>query len=203
MKTVKVEAHRQKSGANLLDGSEQQQVQKLIEVFNDLFLEAENTELIRGEGEPIYLPADTNSSRHRIEFAHGFFNSALHEVAHWCVAGPARRLLVDFGYWYQPDGRSLQQQSQFEKVEIKPQALEWIFARACGRRFRVSLDNLSLQAEGVVIDDSGFKKDLVGEVQRRIKAGLPDRAKQFTAALANTFNPGFQLEPALFKVEDL
>ncbi|GAM69307.1 transporting ATPase [Vibrio sp. JCM 19236] len=26
----------------------------------------------------------------------------MHEIAHWCVAGPKRRLLEDFGYWYEP-----------------------------------------------------------------------------------------------------
>ncbi len=50
------------------------------------------------------------------------FASALHEISHWCIAGKARRELVDFGYWYCPDGRDAMTQSQFEDVEVKPQA---------------------------------------------------------------------------------
>ncbi|MEA7548766.1 elongation factor P hydroxylase, partial [Salmonella enterica subsp. enterica serovar Anatum] len=43
-----------------------------------------------------------------------------YEISHWCIAGKARRELVDFGYWYCPDGRDAQTQSQFEDVEVKP-----------------------------------------------------------------------------------
>ena len=52
----------------------------LIEIFNNTFLESENTILVKGDDEPIYLPADANSPHHRIIFAHGFFQSALHEI---------------------------------------------------------------------------------------------------------------------------
>ena len=69
----------------------------LIEIFNNTFLESENTILVKGDDEPIYLPADANSPHHRIIFSHGFFQSALHEIAHWCIAGRERRQLVDFG----------------------------------------------------------------------------------------------------------
>ncbi|MCG8316560.1 MAG: elongation factor P hydroxylase [Pseudomonadales bacterium] len=203
MNTVLNKEQRQKTGTNDLDDVEEQQVQQLIDVFNRLFSETENTRLVRGEGEPIYLPANPSCSYHRIEFAHGFFNSALHEIAHWCVAGSERRQLVDFGYWYQPDGRSLAQQAEFENVEVKPQALEWIFAQASGRRFRVSLDNLSLQAEGITIDDSKFKRHLCDEVKRRICDGLPPRAERFVDALAMAFNPAFTLDITAFKLEDL
>ncbi len=72
-----------------------------------------------------------------------FFNSALHEISHWSIAGDKRRLLPDLGYWYAPDGRTAEQQALFEQVEIKPQAIEWLFATAFGRKFRVSLDNLT------------------------------------------------------------
>ena len=34
------------------------------------------------------------------------FNSALHEISHWTIAGKERRLLADLGYWYAPDGRT-------------------------------------------------------------------------------------------------
>lgn len=70
--------------------------QDLIAIFNDTFLETFNTKLELGGDEPIYLPADQEHPHHRIIFARGFYASALHEIAHWCVAGPERRLLEDF-----------------------------------------------------------------------------------------------------------
>lgn len=95
----------------------------------------------RSDGEPEYFPIQ-NGMPARIEFAHGFFASALHEISHWCIAGEARRRLPDFGYWYAPDGRTEKQQQAFERVEIKPQALECLFTLACNRSFEVSQDNL-------------------------------------------------------------
>jgi release factor glutamine methyltransferase len=38
------------------------------------------------------------------------------------VAGKERRKLEDFGYWYEPDGRSEERQRDFEKVEVKPRS---------------------------------------------------------------------------------
>lgn len=102
--------------------------------------------LVKGDFEPEYFPA-TPDQLARIQFAHGFFNSALHEISHWCIAGEQRRLLPDLGYWYAPDGRTQEQQTLFEQVEIKPQAIEWLFAQAFGRKFRVSLDNLTGEGE--------------------------------------------------------
>lgn len=112
----------------------------LIQLFNTLFSD-QKVILARSTGEPEYFPA-CNDQPARIEFAHGFFASALHEISHWCVAGKTRRTLSDFGYWYAPDGRSATQQQAFERVEIKPQALECLFTLACGRPFQVSQDNL-------------------------------------------------------------
>ncbi|MDX1454750.1 MAG: elongation factor P hydroxylase, partial [Gammaproteobacteria bacterium] len=109
----------------------QHDVDALIRLFNSLFEDSHNTILVRGDDEPLYLPADTGHPRHRIIFAHGFFASALHEIAHWCIAGPQRRQLVDYGYWYRPDGRNAEEQRAFEDVEARPQALERIFSEAC------------------------------------------------------------------------
>lgn len=152
---------------------------ELIDLFNRLFLEQENTELVRGGAEPIYLPADFRYPHHRIIFAHGYFASALHEIAHWLVAGPERRLLEDFGYWYQPDGRNAAQQAAFEQVEVKPQALEWILARGCGFRFRTSSDNL----HGEVGDPSLFRLRVHAEVGRYLQCGLNPRAERLLQAL--------------------
>lgn len=68
-------------------------------------------------------------------------------ISHWCVAGKARREQVDFGYWYCPDGRDAMTQSQFEDVEVKPQAFEWLFCVAAGFPFNVSCDNLEGDVE--------------------------------------------------------
>lgn len=116
--------------------------QDLMVIFDQCFYDEFNTRLIKGDDEPVYLPADQHSDFHRIVFAHGFFASALHEISHWCVAGEARRKLVDFGYWYCPDGRDQQTQQQFEAVEVTPQAFEWMFSVAAGFPFNVSCDNL-------------------------------------------------------------
>ncbi len=69
--------------------------EQLIEIFNSCFADDFNTRLIKGDDEPIYLPADAEVPYNRIVFAHGFYASAIHEISHWCIAGKARRELVD------------------------------------------------------------------------------------------------------------
>ena len=107
----------------------------VIALFDDVFYREYNTRLIHADSDPEYLPADADCPFNRIAFAHGFFSSVLHEVAHWCIAGEERRKLVDFGYWYAPDGRNAEQQRAFYGVEVKPQALEWMFSVAAGIGF--------------------------------------------------------------------
>ncbi|MCW8886296.1 MAG: elongation factor P hydroxylase [Motiliproteus sp.] len=155
----------------------------MVQIFNELFQHSYNTVLVRGEDEPIYLPADDSNPYHRVVFAHGFYASCLHEISHWCIAGPERRKLEDFGYWYQPDGRSAEQQSEFEKVEIKPQALEWILAKACGFKFRVSADNLS----GVPTDNSRFKENVYQQVLCYLEQGLAERPRLLVEKLAEFY----------------
>jgi len=139
--------------------------------------------LLAADTEPYYLPRSDVHSLHQIQFAHGYFNSALHELAHWCVAGDARRLLPDFGYWYEPDGRSPEQQELFEKVEVKPQAIEWHFAQACGRNFKVSTDNLA----GIETDARPFKLDVSWQAKRYFEDGLPSRASDIVRLLSEMF----------------
>lgn len=174
-------------------------VEHLIALFNDLFQDSENTVLVRGDSEPVYLPPDETSSHARIVFAHGFFASALHEIAHWCVAGVERRKQVDFGYWYAPDGRSAEQQEIFESLEIKPQAIEWILACAAGFRFRVSCDNLLSGPFNAEL----FKRNIHQEVMRRVRMGLPDRTQRLVDALAEFYRSGFVLKPEAFSLNDL
>lgn len=126
-----------------LSDDEHEQTDWLIALFNHLYQHsAMPTLLVRGKSEPEYF-ASKDGMPARIEFAHGFFQSALHEISHWCVAGATRRGLDDFGYWYCPDGRDEMTQRQFEKVEIKPQAIECLLSLALGRYFYVSADNLN------------------------------------------------------------
>ena len=77
-------------------------------IFNRLFTERFNTQLIGGVDEPEYIPAD-DVATHRLYYRQDYFSSALHETAHWCIAGEERRLRPDFGYWYNPDGRTGEQ----------------------------------------------------------------------------------------------
>ncbi|EPJ53587.1 MAG: transporting ATPase [Osedax symbiont Rs2] len=162
---------------------QKQKLAKLLEVFNRLYSESENTRLQLGEDEPIYLPADETVHFNRIIFAHGFFASALHEISHWLVAGVQRRKQEDYGYWYEPDGRTQQQQLEFEQVEIKPQALEWILSRACGHQFHFSADNL----EGGAVISPAFKSNVKAQAQQLIDQGLSLRAQLLVTELCHCF----------------
>ena len=166
--------------------AEQHQCEDLIQIFNQLFQDSENTLLVRGDDEPIYLPEPITGNKHQVIFAHGFYASAMHEIAHWCVAGAKRRLLEDFGYWYEPDGRSEEQQRLFEKVEIVPQAMEKCFCLAAGFKFRVSVDNLN----GSPGDTSSFAHNVDAKAQEYLDQGLPDRAQRFFDALAKFYGTG-------------
>ena len=157
-------------------------VPTLISLFNSTF-EDFNTRLVLGDDEPIYIPEGSEKPYHQIVFAHGFFSSALHEIAHWCIAGEKRRLLEDYGYWYCPDGRDAAQQADFEKVEIRPQAIEWAFTEAAGRKFQVSTDNLN----GAEPDREGFTRNVAAQLALYKAHGFPPRAERFINALATTF----------------
>jgi elongation factor P hydroxylase len=171
----------------------------IVKVFNELFLKSHNTLLCGGAEEPIYAPADKNFLQHRIVFSHNYAASALHEVAHWCVAGENRRLLCDYGYWYAPDGRSTAQQQEFELAEVKPQALEWLFAQAAGLTFRVSADNLdsSLGAS------QGFKDNIHYQVGDYLSTGLSSRAQEFVEGLAQATSMYLPLNYSDFELSSL
>lgn len=159
--------------------------EQLIEIFNSCFADDFNTRLIKGDDEPIYLPADAEVPYNRIVFAHGFYASAIHEISHWCIAGKARRELVDFGYWYCPDGRDAQTQSQFEDVEVKPQALDWLFCVAAGYPFNVSCDNLEGDFEP---DRVVFQRRVHAQVMDYLTNGIPERPARFIKALQNYYH---------------
>ena len=159
--------------------------QELVEIFDRCFLDEFNTRLIKGDDEPIYLPADDEHPFNRIVFAHGYYASGMHEISHWCIAGHERRKLVDFGYWYCPDGRDAQTQSQFEDVEVKPQALEWLLCVAAGFPFNVSCDNLSGDVEP---DRIAFQRRVHGQVMHYLEQGIPERPARLIDALREYYH---------------
>ncbi|QLB13030.1 hypothetical protein EV697_102288 [Bisgaardia hudsonensis] len=171
-------------------------LEDIIAIFDQCFEKEFNTKLIKGGDEPIYLPANEERPYHAIYFAHGFYSSALHEISHWLIAGEARRKLEDFGYWYEPDGRTEEKQREFEQVEVKPQALEWILATAAGFRYFASSDNLN----GGVGDTQPFKQAVYEQVKFYAKNGLPKRAETLRQALAKFYNTGEGIDLSKFDI---
>lgn len=171
----------------------------LIKVFNELFLAGYNTGLEGGGAEPLYQPMSDSNPTHIIRFTRDYFASALHEVAHWCIAGAERRKLEDYGYWYAPDGRTAAQQQLFEQVEVRPQALEWTFSRASGYRFRLSADNLSAGLS----HSQAFREAVWRQARRYCEQGLPERAAIFAQGLAGEFGIDDYLNPSLYRLEDI
>ncbi|TVS16752.1 MAG: diaminobutyrate-2-oxoglutarate aminotransferase [Gammaproteobacteria bacterium] len=157
----------------------------LVWLFDGLFERRYCVCLRGGAAEPFYAPA-TEHGPAVIHFRADYFSSALHEVAHWCLAGEARRRRPDYGYWYAPDGRDAAAQAAFETVEVAPQALEWLFADAAGHPFRASVDNL----EAGSATHQRFAAALERERARRLRVGLPPRAAAFRTALLAFFRDG-------------
>lgn len=155
----------------------------LITVFDRLFRNTYNTVLVGGASEPLYAPSAAAGEPHRIVFTRDYFSSALHEIAHWCIAGEERRLQTDYGYWYAPDGRDGHQQAAFERVEVKPQALERIFSQATGQPFRVSADNL----DAAMGASDAFLQALHKQTLRYCAEGLPARADTLVRGLVAAF----------------
>lgn len=96
--------------------------------------------LIGGGAEPVYLPA-TGVRPAWIRYARDHAASVLHELAHWCQASPAARLLEDYGLVYEPPPRDAAAQRRFYAAEVPVQALEKLFAETLGLAFQCSDDN--------------------------------------------------------------
>lgn len=176
------------------------QVKDLIRLFARCFESRHQTRLVSGDTEPEYLPADGHCRYNRVIFAHGHYASALHEISHWCIAGPRRRELPDYGYWYCPDGRDARQQALFEQVEVRPQALEWHFARAAGSPFHLSLDNLSGETSGQY---ERFRHEVWQQAQTYLTEGLPKRAARFQQSLLDFYQRRSLFGPEQFTLESL
>jgi len=165
----------------------------VIAIFDGCFRASHQTVLVRGEGEPVYLPKGPGRPYARVVFANDYYASALHEIAHWCIAGKRRRELEDFGYWYKPDGRNAKEQKSFELAEQKPQALEWAFSAACGKIFRFSADNLNGEAH----DMWPFARAVRARLLHYLAEGFPRRAARFITALRDFYGVE-PLRPAQF-----
>jgi len=167
----------------------------LERLFAECFARDFATRLVGGAEEPLYLPAEAEGELHSIYYREDFFASALHEVAHWCIAGEVRRGQVDYGYWYTTDGRNRDQQREFERVEVKPQAIEWHLALAACHPFRISNDNLSQQD----VASGQFATAVALQASLYCETGLPERAEQFRQQLAAYFGGVLQPVPAQFE----
>lgn len=160
---------------------------EIVALFNATFFDSEQTKLIGGAPEPLYLPRSQRVRYHRIYFRQDYVRSALHEIAHWCVAGPIRRQIPDYGYWYIADGRNESQQQAFEQAEVQPQAFEWLFSLSCGQKFEVSLDNLMGR---FTPDRSAFTRQVVNyglDFYKQRNRTIFQRFWQFQAALETYF----------------
>lgn len=175
------------------------QITDLISIFESTFYQSHTTRLVKGEHEPIYMPANDNTVYHQIIFAHGYYASALHEIAHWLVAGEQRRLLEDYGYWYCPDGRDKAQQAQFEAVELKPQAIEWALSVAAGFDFNVSVDNLN----GEQTCRFDFQSRVHQQVLNLLASGFNERTNALLIALSKFYKTPWPMRAEQFTWQNL
>lgn len=151
-------------------------------VFAECFGARHGVRLVARPDEPLYEPRAERIAR--LGYLQGHPRSALHEVAHWCIAGPERRRRLDFGYWYRPGPRSALEQRRFEAVEVLPQALERLFCDPVGLDFEVSIDDLETTlARGEARFDDAVRRCAEGVLER----GRPLRAMVFLRALTARF----------------
>ena len=160
---------------------------QIEECFHHCFFNQYNTVLVGGFDKPFYQ-ASRKQEPAQIQFRADYPRSALHEIAHWCVAGAQRRTQDDFGYWYRPDGRNLEEQKEFFIVEIKPQAYEWIFCEAAGLHFEVSLDNLDIDMYLLIQEQTKIFKKVNEFKEFTLAQANKTRVIQFSKSLQITLN---------------
>lgn len=158
---------------------------EIVDRFNDCFACAANTTMIGGAQEPLYLPAATGR-RARLLFREDFAASALHEAAHWCIAGRRRLEQRDFGYTYVAPPRNAQQQAAFFLAELKAQSLESIFADAAGVAFWPSADNLDACTERFSARIRASRPAL----ETWLRTSSDARARTFLASLRKSHGAG-------------
>lgn len=169
----------------------------LVNVFSECFNISHNTILVANADEPLYIPATKNRAA-EIHFRKNYYSSALHEIAHWCIAGKERRTQVDYGYWYIADGRNHKQQQAFFDAEVKPQSLEWLFSTACGYPFSISVDNIAAGEqqsnwsywEKMEQTKLAFQRRCIAQIQLWYETRLPERGYVFLSKLAERYALG-------------
>jgi len=158
---------------------------RIIATFNRLFGASHRVTMVGGGAEPLYEPA-TPTQPARVVFTYDYPASALHEAAHWCIAGSARRRRRDYGYAYAPGPREPIARSGFFASECDVQAVEALLAEACGVRFVISADDFAAPPEEL----EDFERRVRERITLRRVQGLPRRAEQFRDALRAEFGGG-------------
>jgi elongation factor P hydroxylase len=153
---------------------------RIARCFNETFARSHGCVMVGGGLEPRYLPGGRAPHRAILRYRENFAASALHEAAHWCIAGRRRRAMVDFGYWYAPPPRTGDLQARFVLVEARAQALERHFSRCIGLPFQPSIDDVS-QVDAAAL--SRFAAAIERAAAQMCAAGLPARARRFADAL--------------------
>ena len=148
------------------------------------------TLLLGGAAEPLYLPA-SGARPALIRYTRDYAQSALHEIAHWLVAAPARRGQVDYGYWYQPPPRSPADQQRFYAAEAPVQALEMLLCLASSVPFGFSADNPG--ADGAA-PRQAFETAVRVRFQRLLQTGAVRDAA--TLAALEAFDPAWRARAA-------
>ena len=157
---------------------------RLEALFARLFRVDERTVLVRAATrDPVYYPQSESRALAEIHFANDFFSSALHEIAHWLIAGRERRAKLDYGYWYKPDGRDQEEQLHFERFEARNQGLEWILSIAADHDFHVSADNLNGDSTG----GAGFARAVRQNALLFLEKGFSRRSEALINALITEF----------------
>ena len=147
--------------------------------FNNCFGENYRLEMRGGATEPIYIPPNADEIG-KLIYRSDYASSALHEAAHWCIAGPARRARVDFGYEYLCPPRSPRE--QVFRSEYRVQALEWIFSDCAQVVFHPSADNLDADTGQFLGKLELFKAEEV----HRLESQFHSRASVFSRSLVKS-----------------
>lgn len=174
------------NGINL---SQQEELAKLLQIekaFNHWAIPKYNTLLQGGFAEPFYKTFHRDEAGKlqsaEIQYRENFLRSALHEISHWCIAGNERRLMDDFGYWYNEENRNQDQQNEFYKVEIRPQAIEMRLCEALNIPFNISADNLNANNLGEI---DSFRQAVMLQYEEYKKNDFPHRASEIIIHLQN------------------
>ena len=144
-------------------------------VFNCTF--SDHSVVMHGEyREPMYIPGmDVAELRYTLDHT----ALALHEAAHWCIAGRRRRRNTDYGYFYEPPPRSGMHRVRFEDVDIEAQSVEVLLAEAAGSQFQPSSDDVDVPLFLL----EAFSSRILERARERRQVGLPKRADKFRVAL--------------------